>query len=511
MRWWWETAPAPSPPPGRVELLGLFADKNAAELLTLGQRFGLVTEGTSLLVLETLAQHLEHQVEPSPARPQLREQYLAAVAGREGERRRSEAEQLDRVAALWSARVAWWKEDHSVPPGWKWSEPSQKGRGLSRGGGIEEPIEERAMLERELSSDAPRAAPAMSAGAPPPGAVMAMDGNAGRAMKKAEAPGEAGVEAQIVIKPWDPQTPWTEALRRAPSARLYEVYLEQRRLHASPAFFLDCAGFFLQRDQRALGLRILSNLAELRIDDPAMLRVFAWRLQEAGALEGAVEVLGKVARLRPEDGQSRRDLALALGELGEAKGRPAQVAQAIELLWTVVRTPGQRTEEIELIALMELNRLAARAERRGWGDPAKAARVDGRLRGNLDLDLRVSLSWDADNTDVDLHLFEPTEEHAFYSHPRTEIGGLVSRDITNGYGPEEYVVRRAVAGPYTVKAHYYGSGQQTLVGPATLTATVFTNWGRPDEKKQLLTLRLESPREMEQIGVVTIGGGRKGR
>jgi len=367
------------------------------------------------------------------------------------------------------------------------------------------------MYELDSTSGAPRAAAAMPAAAPAPGAVMALDGNGGRVMKKAEAPVEAGVEAQIVIKPWDPQTPWTEALRRSAPASLYDTYLGQREVHASPAFFLDCAGFFLGKNQRALGLRILSNLAELKIDDPALLRVFAWRLQEAGALEGAVEVLGKVMRLRPEDGQSRRDLALALGELGEVEEQPTYVAQAIELLWMVVRTPGQRTEEIELIALMELNRLAARAERRGWGDPAKAAGVDRRLRGNLELDLRVSLSWDADATDVDLHLFEPTGEHAFYSHPRTEIGGLVSRDITNGYGPEEYVVRRAVAGAYTVKAHYYGSGQQTLVGPATLTATVFTNWGRPDEKRQLLTLRLESPRELEQIGVVTIGGGRKGR
>jgi len=331
------------------------------------------------------------------------------------------------------------------------------------------------------------------------------------ALKKAKGEAEPGVEAQIVIKPWDPKTPWLEALRRAAPGDLYDAYLGQRRVHASPAFFLDCAGFFLRANERALGLRILSNLAELRIDDPAMLRVFAWRLQEAGALELAVETLAKVVRLRPEDGQSRRDLALALGELGEVGARPADVAQAIELLWMVVRTPGQRTQEIELIALMELNRLAARAERRGWGDPARAAKVDGRLRGNLDLDLRVSLSWDADNTDVDLHLFEPTGEHAFYSHPKTEIGGLVSRDITNGYGPEEYVVRRAVPGPYAVKAHYYGSSQQTLVGPATLTATVFTNWGRPDEKKQLLTLRLESPREMEEIGVVTIGGAAKTR
>jgi tetratricopeptide (TPR) repeat protein len=497
----------------KVELLGLFPERNADELLSMGRRFGLVTAGTSLLVLETLAQHLEHEVEPSPARPELREQYLAAVAGREKTKRQTEQGQLDRVAGLWEARRAWWKEDHSVPPGWRWEEEGKQkaaeGQLGARRSRAAEPEAGDALTERlaPAMAPAPASAPLGGLGLLGTGA----GGGGGGAMKKAMADEAPGVEAQIVIKPWDPKTPWTEALRRSAPRALYDTYLGQRQVHASPAFFLDCAGFFLRANERALGLRILSNLAELRIDDPAMLRVFAWRLQEAGALEEAVEVLTKVLRLRPEDGQSKRDLALALGELGEARGRAADVAKAVELLYAVVRMPDQRTAEIELIALMELNRLAARAERRGWGDPGKAAKIDARLRGNLDLDLRVSLSWDADNTDVDLHLFEPTGEHAFYGHAQTRIGGLVSRDITNGYGPEEYVIRRAVPGQYAVKAHYYGSGQQTLVGPATLTATVFTNWGRADEKRQVLTLRLESPREMEEIGAVTIGGTAKGR
>jgi len=90
------------------------------------------------------------------------------------------------------------------------------------------------------------------------------------------------------------------------------------------------------------------------------------------------------------------------------------------------------------------------------------------------------------------------------------MGGLVSRDFTQGYGPEEYVVRRAVPGAYAIKVHYNGSRQQTLVGPATLTATLFTNWGRPDEQREVMTIRLATPRDLEPVGEVTIGAG-KGR
>ena len=42
------------------------------------------------------------------------------------------------------------------------------------------------------------------------------------------------------------------------------------------------------------------------------------------------------------------------------------------------------------------------------------------------------MSWDADLTDVDLHVFEPTGEHAYYGHNRTSVGGLVSLDFRQG-------------------------------------------------------------------------------
>jgi Ca-activated chloride channel homolog len=125
----------------------------------------------------------------------------------------------------------------------------------------------------------------------------------------------------------------------------------------------------------------------------------------------------------------------------------------------------------------------------------------------LDVGVRIVMSWDADNTDIDLHVVEPSGEEAFYGHNTTTIGGHVSRDFTQGYGPEEYVLRRALPGVYKIRCKYYGSSQQTLVGPATVTANVITNYGRADEKRQVLTLRLESVKETVDIGEVTIGGG----
>jgi Ca-activated chloride channel family protein len=477
---------------GKAEVLGIFADKNGDELLALGRRFGVVTAGTSILVLETLQQHLQYGVEPAATRPELRAQYLAAVGDQLQLRKAAEKDALEAVVAAWKARVDWWEKKYDVPAGWKWREDKPKkarasapGRMMRNGDGADR--------EEMMEMAAPAAAP------PAPGEAVAAKAMAG----KDEA--GRGTEASISIQPWDPQVPWIAALKAAKPGKAYDAYLAEKAKRSGPGFYLDCAGFFLRTGERALGLRVLTNLAELRLDDAALLRVLAWRLSEAGELDQAAEVLEKVLRLRPEEPQSRRDLALVLADRAEAQRRPADAARAVSLLWEVGRRSWPKTVDIEIVSLMELNRILARAGRHGWSGVEKAAPIDPRVKKNLDLDVRISLAWDADNTDVDLHVTEPTGEHAFYGHRETRMGGLVSHDVTTGYGPEEYVVRRALPGAYDIQVHYYGSGQQTLVGPATLIATVYTNWGRPDEQRQVLTLRLDNPKDLDRIGVVKIG------
>jgi Ca-activated chloride channel family protein len=122
----------------------------------------------------------------------------------------------------------------------------------------------------------------------------------------------------------------------------------------------------------------------------------------------------------------------------------------------------------------------------------------------LDQDLRVVLCWDADLTDVDLWVTEPNGERCYFSNNRTRMGGRISRDFTQGYGPEEYIVRRGMSGVYRIQANYYGSSQQTLTGPATVLATVFTNFGRPDEDRRVITVRVTEVKDVIDVGEVEL-------
>jgi hypothetical protein len=202
-----------------------------------------------------------------------------------------------------------------------------------------------------------------------------------------------------------------------------------------------------------------------------------------------VPVFRAVLDLAPEEPQSWRDLGLALAA-------DRQFQKAVDTLYEVVLRPWHgRFPEIELIALAELNAIAATA-----GEKLDLSRIDPRLARNLSLDLRVVLTWDADNTDIDLWVTDPNGEKAFYGHRLTYQGGRMSQDFTGGYGPEEFSLKSAKPGRYKIEAQFYGHRQQIVAGATTLQVKLATRFGTPQQQEQLITLRLKGQSEVVFVG-----------
>jgi hypothetical protein len=318
---------------------------------------------------------------------------------------------------------------------------------------------------------------------------------------------------EIAIKPWDPHTPYLVAMRAVGPDKAYPVYLEMRKdFAASPAFYLDCGDFLLQIGQRDLGVRVLTNIAALKLESAPLLRVAAHRFEQMGDpgdRELAIDLFERVLKMRPEEPQSYRDLALVLADRAgdpqrNSQQKTADFQRALDLLnQVVVGQWDSRFPEIQLPTLMDANQIVAKAQRL---DLPITNPLDKRLSKLLDLDLRVFLTWDADETDVDLWVTEPTGEKCMYNHNRTRIGGLISADFTQGYGPEEYCVRTAGPGAYKVQANFYGSRQITLSGAVTVQATIITHFGRPDEQRRTQTIRLTTPTDTVDLGIVNLGG-----
>ena len=96
-------------------MLGVDPEANRGDLVELGQRFSIVTTGTSLLVLETLEQYLKHDVTPPVTSPNygLRSSSDTARSVAKSTRQR---DNTARVIAMWENRVTSWSREFSYPP-----------------------------------------------------------------------------------------------------------------------------------------------------------------------------------------------------------------------------------------------------------------------------------------------------------------------------------------------------------------------------------------------------------
>lgn len=311
-------------------------------------------------------------------------------------------------------------------------------------------------------------------------------------LKQDSAAAPATPTASIALRAWEPGAAYVRRLREASDADRYAIYLDERPGYlASTAFFIDAAEIFFAKGQRDLAVRVLSNLAEMELENRHILRILAYRLQQAELGTLAVPLLERVRELAPDEPQSHRDLALALA--------PTQPQRALDLLWDVASGSWDgRFADIDLIALAELNALAARLPK------LDLTRVDARLRQNLPLNLRAVLSWDADNTDIDLWVTDPDGEKAYYAHRLTRQGGAMTRDFTGGYGPEEFSLRKAKPGRYEVRAQFFGHRQQLVSPYTTLMLWLATGFGTEAQKDQRVVLRLSGSGEQVLVGTFEV-------
>ena len=172
---------------------------------------------------------------------------------------------------------------------------------------------------------------------------------------------------------------------------------------------------------RTLALDSYAVAIEQRPDHPSGHRLYAWALAKDGQLEAAFDTMeAAVKRSYPRGRVGVAQIMLEdLGILGAALGRAE---------------PTRRQD------------IAERVKAAGGTEPAGAS-------------VRFVLTWETDANDVDLHIRDARGGHAYYSNKTLPSGGELIADVTNGYGPEAFVLPEgADAYPYTIQAHYYSRG-----------------------------------------------------
>jgi uncharacterized protein YfaP (DUF2135 family) len=71
--------------------------------------------------------------------------------------------------------------------------------------------------------------------------------------------------------------------------------------------------------------------------------------------------------------------------------------------------------------------------------------------------IRIVLSWDDDQAEVDLHVVTPDGQHAFWGDPVLANGGGLDVDSVDGAGPEMFSMTAPLHGAYHVYVNYWGN------------------------------------------------------
>ena len=437
----------------------------------IGRRYGIVTEGNSLIVLETAEDYVRYQITP----PKELEQEYNKLSSEINTEKITEKEALEYVIYLSNKQTLWWQTSY----------PIKKQKTEDEEYGTPNPIETMAEYNNaaEVSYDDTEMVDMGTAGYDIIAQQMEM------AKPVAEYLGYKPPQASIVLNAYDPDTPYLKVLEYTDPAKAIETYHKLKKEYGqTPSFYVDVADYFFKKGDLAQAVLVVSNLAELNLEDAQLLRTLGYKLSSYKAYKEAIEVFRKVVAIREEEPQSYRDLGLALAE-------DKQYQEAVETLYKVVKNDwGERFSEVPLITMNDINSLIARHKE------IKTDFIDKRLLKKEPVDIRVVLSWDTDNCDMDLWVTDPTNEKCYYSNFFTYLGGMISKNVTQGYGPEEFMIKNAPKGTYKIEVDYYDTRSQKQLMPVTLRITFYTHFGTDKEEKQETTVRVTNEKDVIEVG-----------
>lgn len=484
----------------RISELELQYETNKEAITSLGKEFSVVTQNTSLIVLDRVEDYVEQEIVP-PA--ELQKEYYALLEQKRVQEREEKGMAFQSALDAMNEMKNWWKQDHKR--GNRKVIDSSPQVALANGAVRTEQLEGVAIADSAMVSyqfTAPVILNDEAVAAPP--AAAAADGvtdqgssvslNAIQEDRKQEDRlAKTEPVGSIELKEWKPDAPYLAEMEKTKSGNYEQTYFNLKKQYTDqPSFYLDIARFLFSKKENSLAIRILSNVSEMKLEEASLLRMMANQLLEVGEKELAVTTYRDILQMREEEPQSYRDLALALNETGAYN-------EAVQLMYKLLLgTWHDRFADVKSITLNEMNAIIS-------ANPGKVdlAGIDPRLIFAMPVDVRIVISWNADNSDIDLWVTDPRKEKCYYQNSATALGGRISQDVTGGYGPEEFMLKKAVDGKYKVEVNLYGDNRQTLGGPIAIKADLYTDYGKPTQKRETINFRVTTGKEVVELGALS--------
>ncbi|WP_373709851.1 VIT domain-containing protein [Kaistella sp.] len=469
----------------KISELELFEDQNKEEIKNLGKQFGIATNNTSLIVLENVQDYARYEIFPPE---ELRAEYDRIIKRNLDQRDARMTNIMEKAEQMTETLKKWWNTDFKEVK--KYPKPNNVNENQEPSVDVmisssPTPSRNSNILQAEVAGirvDSSRADSIDEV-------VVAASGirRSERRMAaedRSEKEMENTVKGKITTIDVKSDQEYMKSFEQLTTAEtIYNQYLIQRKTYIqTPTFYFDVAKLLFQNNHKKLGLKVLSSIADLDIENEELYKLLVYKLKEQNINDKQVWIARKILDWRPMDPQSYRDYALAL----EDDGKPQE---ALDYLYKILNKSytqeiAQRDNGIEETIIMELNELISRNRNK-----LDISAINPKLIADLPVNIRVVLNWNKDNTDIDLWITDPNGEKCMYSHKETASGGRLSTDFTRGFGPEQFLLKKAIKGKYKIETNFYGETQVTLTGPTAIMAEIYINYATGKQERKLVVFQ----------------------
>ncbi len=464
--------------------------KSISEIINFSRPFSLAGSESALLVLEDPEDYVSAEVKPPSDYPnELMSSYKEKHSDYQVELSDEKEDRLDDIIDIWEDQIDWWTEKYDIEPSHALTEPPLA---------IED-TERSAVRHWDGTvtyEDLQEPAPIVTQNLLGDDQIIVTGSRRSRTDDEVVVMGSKfGETIDIEIRKWSPDRPYLKAMAASAKSEWHTTYKNQQKIYGNlPAYYLEMADFFAQNNDNQSARHIIVGALELPSANTETYTLVAHRLLTYGDFDRAIELYEQALEIAPNLPQSYYNLAIALKDRAQqSSGRAAQndYIRALNELDYIIRTPwdfmeGEDYDGIELVALMEANAIIPYLSSKN----RKHNPLDKALVKKLDVDQRIVMDWNIDHADIDLWVYEPTDEKASYSNQLTAIGGQVSNDMTDGYGPEQYLLRKAPSGEYSVKTDFYSESEYNPNGAVTVRTRITKNFARKNEVTKTIIVEL---------------------
>ena len=514
------------------------------ETVKLATECGFATDDVSLLVLTSAQQHADHGIAP-PADSSLYSAWRQEMAARaahaeeaeEGLRSKKRAK-LEQVCELTKRLSGFGTRDCGASNGhslrgfapnaassaWSTLETVGISSGYPPGMGVDEDEEEeeeqyRTVMYRSLSSAVP---------AKPPSSLAAPSSSPSPVFVKPFSSSSSSAPIKIAALKDHVETVDEQTLQRFADSSISDVdklraagnfldKLPSAQTELASTHLLLASAMFERGVSPAICADVAFNALEVASLSTVALRSVGHHLLAMGCFDAALQVFEVVReRAAPTQPHSLIDLALArilyARSIDDDEKREFAfqlVKDACADLARVVCGLEWRASfsEIEFPVLQLLSWASAWAEwkfegRSAWPEELLPDKQGRDLRVDFKFGVFVWAGWDTDHTDIDLHVEEPDGFQVSYQQTRSVSGGCLSRDFTDGFGPEVYAIKTPPAGKFEVQVKFFSNNAATNETGATsviLFAVEHMGDFGTREKVHLAVKRLNVHKQMHSV------------